>query len=121
MPKGSFFLILPVIRDMPGETREGRSVGKSRGSGSDGKMNEVNFEEIRPSCVWHASKKPSLSDPRSSVKSVANGQMRILHGSTPTRSVSEVRTTTYPRLRFGLVWRTLSRVQAFAFSGGVPA
>jgi hypothetical protein len=39
MPKGSFFSILPVIRDMPGERREGRAIGKSRGTGGDGKLN----------------------------------------------------------------------------------
>jgi hypothetical protein len=31
---------------------------------------------------------------------------RILHGRTHARSASEGATTTYPRLRFGLVWRT---------------
>jgi hypothetical protein len=51
MPKGSFFSILPVIRDMPGETREGRPLGKSCGLGGDGKMNDANFKEIHPSCV----------------------------------------------------------------------
>ena len=35
---------------------------------------------------------------------------RIIHGSTPTRSASEGGRTSCPRLRFGLVWRTVRKL-----------
>ena len=33
----------------------------------------------------------------------------IIHGAMPTRSASEGGKTSWPRLRFGLVWRTFQR------------